>query len=81
MDFALYFDALAEIYQEAYFDAGGFEIIYELGAMGIMEVFDGFQFEDDFVFHDDVGQVVADQLVVVIDLDLFFLFGAEAGFL
>jgi len=45
-----------------------------------VKVLDGFEFEDDLVFHDDVGLVVADQLVVVIDLDLLFLFGAETGF-
>ena len=45
-----------------------------------VEVFDGFEFKDDLVFHDDVGHVVTDQLIVVIDLDLLFFFGAETGF-
>jgi len=81
VDFAFYFYAFAEVKQEADFNAGSFEIIDELGAMGIVKVFDGFQFEDDFVFHNDVGHIVADQLVVVIDLDPFFLLGVEAGFL
>jgi hypothetical protein len=71
---------LAEIQQEADFDAGGFQVIGELGLVRGVKVFDGFEFEDDLVFHYDVGHVVADQLTVVIDLDFLFLFGAETGF-
>jgi len=47
--------------------------------VGIVEVFDGFQFQDDFVFNDDVGQVVADQLVVAIDLNIFIQELYECG--
>jgi len=66
--------------EQADFNAGRLEIVDELGLVYGVEVFDGFEFKDDLVFHDDVGHVVADQLVVVIDLDLLFLFGAESGF-
>jgi hypothetical protein len=80
VDFAFDLDALTKIDEQADFNAGGFQVIGELGLVCGVKVFDGFQFEDDLVFHDDVGHVVADQLVVVIDLDLLFLFGAESGF-
>jgi len=52
-DFAFYLNAFSEVYQQAYFYAGGFQVVNELGAVGRMEVFDGFQFEDDFVFNKD----------------------------
>lgn len=71
-EFAFYFDALAEIDQEACFDAGGFDIVDELGLMCGMDVLDGFQSEDDVVFHHDVGSIVAGHMAVVIDLDSFF---------
>jgi hypothetical protein len=80
VDFAFDLDALTKIDEQADFNAGRLEIVDELGLMCGMQVFDGFEFEDDLVFHDDVGHVVADQLTVVIDLDLLFLFGAETGF-
>ena len=49
--------------------------------MGWMQFFYGLEFEDYFALHDDVGDVIADKLVVVIDLDLFLLFGVEASLL
>ena len=77
--FSFDLDALTKIDEQADFNAGRFEIVDQLGAVGIVEVFDGFQFEDDFVFNDDVGQVVADQLVVAIDLNIFIQELYECG--
>ena len=73
-------DTFSEVYQQAYFYAGGFQVVNELGAVGRMEVFDGFQFEDDFVFNKDIGSVFSNQLVIIEYFDSFFLFGVEAGF-
>ena len=39
-DFAFDLDAFSEIYQEAYFDAGGFEIVNELGTVSWVKFFD-----------------------------------------
>lgn len=66
--------------QQAYFYAGGFQIVDELGAVGRVEVFDGFQYEDDFVFNKDIGSVLSDQLVIIKDFDSFFFFSVETGF-
>ena len=74
-DFPLYLDAFSKVYQEAYFYAGGFQIVDELGAVRWMEAFDGFEFEDHFVLYDYVSHVISDKLGLVIDLDLFFLLG------
>ena len=68
-DFAFDLDPFGEVHEEAHFDAGGLEIVDQLGFVGGVEFFDRFEFEDDLVFHDDVGHVVAHQLVVVMDLD------------
>jgi hypothetical protein len=81
VDFAFDLDAFSEVDQQANLFAGGFEVIGQLSLMGRVKVFDGFEFEDDSVFHDDIGYVVANELLIVIDLNLFFLFGTETGFL
>ena len=65
-DLAFYLDTFGEVYQQAYFYAGGFQVVNELGAVGRMEVFDGFQFEDDFVFNEDIGSVFSNQLVIIV---------------
>ena len=79
-DFSLYLDAFGEVYQEADFYAGGFQVVDELGAVCRVKVFYGLEFEDDGVFDNDVCGIVADQLVLVMDLDLSFVFGVEASF-
>jgi len=79
-DFAFYLDALSEVYQQAYLYACGLEIIDELSTMSGMEFLYRLEFEDYFVLYNNVGNIVADQLVLVIDFDLFFVFGMEAGF-
>ena len=79
-DFAFYLDTFSEVYQQAYFYAGGFQVVNELGAVGRMEVFDGFQFEDDFVFNEDIGSVFSNQLVIIKDFNSFFFVGVETGF-
>ena len=79
-DLAFYLDTFSEVYQQAYFYAGGFQIVDELGAVGRVEVFDGFQFEDNFVFNEDIGSVLTDQLVIIKDFNSFFFFSVEAGF-
>ena len=76
-DFPLYLDAFSKVYQEAYFDAGGFQIVDELCLVRWMEAFDGFEFEDHFVLYDYVSHVISDKLGLVIDLDLFFLLVIE----
>ena len=57
-----------------------FQVVDELGAVGWVKIFYGLEFEDDGVFDNDVCGVIADQLVLVIDFDLFFVFGMAAGF-
>ena len=44
-----------------------------------VKVFYGFEFEYDGVFDNDVCGIVAGQLVLVIDFDLFFFLGPQAG--
>ena len=39
-DLAFYLDTFSEVYQQAYFYAGGFQVVNELGAVGRVEVFD-----------------------------------------
>ena len=78
-DFAFYFDALSEIDQKAYLYAGSLEIIDKLRTMSGMEFLYRLELEDYFALHEDVGHIVANKLGVVIDLDLFFLFGPEAS--
>jgi hypothetical protein len=39
-DFAFYLDAFGEVYQEADFYIGGFQVVDELGAVGRVKVFD-----------------------------------------
>jgi len=80
VDFAFDLDDLTKIDEQADFNAGRLEIVDKLGLVCGVEVFDGFEFKDDLVFHDDVGHVVTDHLVIVIDLDLLFLFGVASGF-
>ena len=46
--------------------------------MGVVQVLDGFEFKDDLVFYNDIGDIVANKVVFVIDLDLFLFFGTEA---
>jgi len=38
--FSFCLNAFSEVYQQAYFYAGGFQVVDELGAMGRVEVFD-----------------------------------------
>ena len=39
-DFAFYLNAFGEVYQQAYFYAGGFQVVDELGAVRWVKVFD-----------------------------------------
>ena len=39
VDFAFYFDAFSEVDEEAYFDAGGLQVVDELGTVSWMQVF------------------------------------------
>ena len=39
-DFAFYLNAFSEVYQQAYFYAGGFQVVDQLGTVGWVEVFD-----------------------------------------
>jgi hypothetical protein len=39
-DFAFYLNAFSEVYQQAYFYAGGFQVVDELGAVRWVKVFD-----------------------------------------
>ena len=79
-DFPFYLDAFSEVYQEADFYTGGFQVVDELGAVFRVKVFYGLEFEDYFVLHDNVGHIFADKLVVVMDLDFFLFFSLEIGF-
>jgi len=80
VDFAFDLDAFSEIDEKANLYTGGLEIIDKLSFMGWVQFFYGFELKDYFILHDDVGNIVADKLVVVMDLDLFLLFSLEAGF-
>ena len=79
VDFAFDLDAFSEIDEKANLYTGGFKVVDELGTVGRMQIFDGLEFEDYFVLYNNVGNIVADKLVVVMDLDLLFLFSVEAN--
>ena len=68
---SFYLDTFSEVYQEADFHAGGFQVVDELGAVCRVKVFYGLELEDDGVFNNDVCCIVADQLVLVITFDFF----------
>jgi hypothetical protein len=67
-------DLLTKIDEKANLQARGFQIINELSFMGWIDFFHGFEFEDDFVFHNEICDIITDNLPVVTDLDSFFLF-------
>ena len=48
--------------------------------MSGMEFLYRFEFEDDGFFDNDVSGIIANKLVVVMDLDLFLFFSLEADF-
>jgi len=55
VDFTFDLDPLAEVDEETHFDAGGFQVVDQLGFVGRMQIFDGFEFQDDLVFHKGNG--------------------------
>jgi hypothetical protein len=79
-NYAFPFDFWAlEVDHEGQGDAGGFEVVEALGIVFRAEAVDAFEFEDDLVFDQDVGEVVADQGAFVGDGEGGFGFGVEAS--
>ena len=70
----------AEVEEEAVVDAGGGEVVDELGFVPGVEGADGLEFEDEAAVDDDVGLVVPDADAVVTDVEGDFLLGGEVLF-
>ena len=64
--FVLDFGVVAEVYQEAGFEAGGVEVVEELGLVFGCEIAECFYFKDDFVVDDEIGYVLLFQGMVAI---------------
>jgi len=54
-DLSFYLDTFSEVYQEADFHAGGFQVVDELGAVCRVKVFYGLEFEEAEGVVDFVG--------------------------
>ena len=70
----------AEVEEEAVVDAGGGEVVDELGFVAGVEGADGLEFEDEAAVDDDVGLVVPDADAVVTDVEGDFLLGGQVLF-
>lgn len=79
--FAFDLDALgAEVDQEAHILLEGGQIVDQLNLMGLGQVLNRFQFEDDFIFNKQVSRKIAYNLDIVIDFQRLFGFSAQACF-
>ena len=56
-----------KVYEEAEWFAGGAEIVEALGEVVVGETVDAFEFEDELVFYQDVGGVIAYSGSFVVD--------------
>lgn len=68
----------SEIKEEAHGDFAGVEVVDANGRVFVGEGAGGFQLDDDSVFDDEVGDVVADEDAVVVDGDGVLLEDGEA---
>jgi hypothetical protein len=50
-----------------------------LGGVGVVEAADGFEFDEDEAFDEEVGEVLADEMALVVDGDGVLLLNVEAG--
>lgn len=51
---------IAEIYHHPNFDSCRFQIIQKLGEMLLDEIFNGFKFNKNYTFDDEIGNKIAD---------------------
>lgn len=58
-------------------DAGGVEVVDDLGLMFGLDCFDGFEFDKNFVFYEKIGVEGADVLAAKDDLNLFLSFDRQ----
>lgn len=68
-----------EIYQDTEFIAGGFEVVQQLCFMKSQKFPAAFQFNDDFIIQYQVGIIVADAVIFIIDLQFLLTFDLKAG--
>ena len=69
----------AKVDQNGQGETGGGQIIMGLGFVGWCKLGDGFDFEDDFVFYDEISDVVTDELAFVVDGESDLLFKLDAA--
>jgi hypothetical protein len=62
--FAHFENGGAEIDQQAVFDAGGAEVAEELGDVFVVEGADGFEFDDELLLNEEVGEEFTEQSAV-----------------
>ena len=68
----------AEVQEEAVVDAGGGEVVDELGFVPGVEGADGLEFENEAALDDNVGLVMPDADAVVVDVEGDFLLDGES---
>ena len=62
---------MSEVDEQAYIHVAGRQIVDELPFVFWAQIYNGFQFDDDFVFDNHVWYVVANHLVFIIYVDWF----------
>ena len=69
----------AEVYQEAEVKASGAEVVHALGMMDRQDDIDGFDFDEEAFFDEEVGVIVADAFAFVEDGEVAFGLGGDTA--
>ena len=72
---------VCKVDQEANLDAGGFEVIEQLGFMGFGEFVLCLEFEKYFLIYDDIGNVLSDEHPFVVNRETLLRFYDQSDFL
>ena len=78
VNLSLYLGFGAEVEKQADFAGGGFEIIKKLGFMFGGDGAGGFEFDDDRIVDEQIGEVFSDDLACIVDGNAGLLFDFEA---
>ncbi len=69
----------AEVQDDSQMQSGCGKIVMRLGAMGVVNVRDGLEFEDDFIIDDQIRNLVPDKLLFIGDRQALLTFEGHAA--